>query len=192
MDGHLEETIAVSHASPEAGQSRSGDWMHHVIALLDAAIGHLHQGQAAHGAILEAASMLQRQVDPQPVERAADDGKERLLVWQARKVLDYIDRQITGRVLVADLCALIGRSEAHFSRSFRGTFGYSPHAFVIRRRVELAAKHMFQTNMSLSDIAFECGFVDQAHLCKHFRAVAGETPAAWRRAKRARCPTATS
>jgi len=41
MDGHLEETIAVSHASPEAGQSRSGDWMHHVLALLDAAIGHL-------------------------------------------------------------------------------------------------------------------------------------------------------
>ncbi len=39
--------------------------------------------------------------------------------------------------------------------------------------------------MSLSDIALGCGFVDQAHLCKHFRVVTGETPAAWRRAKRA-------
>jgi transcriptional regulator GlxA family with amidase domain len=177
--------VGETQVSPKIVQSRSGDWMHHVIALLDTAIGHLDQEQPAHDAILEATSLLRKQVDPQPAEGIADEGKERLLAWQARKVLDYIDRHITSRVLVADLCALVWRSEAHFSRSFRGTFGYSPHAFVVRRRVELAAKHMLQTDMSLSDIALGCGFVDQAHLCKHFRAITEETPAAWRRANRA-------
>jgi AraC-like DNA-binding protein len=181
----MQNQVCETQASPEIGQSRLGNWMFDVIALLDAAIGHLHREQAAHGAILEATSLLRRQVDSQRVDLVADDGKERLLAWQARKVLDYIDRHITSRVLVADLCALVWRSEAHFSRSFRGTFGCSPHSFVIRRRVALAAKNMLRTHMSLSDIALECGFVDQAHLCKHFRAVAGETPAAWRRAKRA-------
>ena len=160
------------------------NWMNDVIALLDAAIGHLHQEQAAHGAILEATSLLRRQLDPRPVAKAADDGKERLLEWQIRKALDYIDRHLTSRVLVKDLCALVRRSEAHFSRSFRSSFGYSPHAFVIRRRVELAAKYMLQTDRSLSDIALGCGFVDQPHLCKHFRVVTGETPAAWRRSKK--------
>jgi AraC family transcriptional regulator len=160
-------------------------WMHDVVALLDAAIGHLRQEQPAHGAILQATSLLRRQIEPQSVGGAADDGKERLLAWQARKVLDYIDGHITSRVLVSDLCALVWRSEAYFSRSFKGTFGCSPHVFVVRRRVELAAKYMLQTDMSLSDIALSCGFVDQAHLCKHFRVVAGETPAAWRRAKKA-------
>jgi len=181
----MQTQVCETQAIQKIGQSRSGDWMHDVVALLDAAIGHLHQEHAAHGAILEAASLLRRRVDPQPVEGAADDGKERLLAWQARKVLDYIDRHITSRVLVADLSTLVWRSEAHFSRSFRGTFGCSPHAFVVRRRVELAAQYMLQTVMSLSDIALGCGFVDQAHLCKHFRAVTGETPAAWRRAKKA-------
>ena len=180
----MQTQVCETQASQKIGQSRSGDWMHDVVALLDAAIGHLHHEQAAHGAILEATSLLRRQVDPQPLEGATDDGKERLLAWQVRKVLDHIDRHITSRVLVADLCALVSRSEAHFSRSFRGTFGYSPHAFVVRRRVELAAKYMLQTEMSLSDIALGCGFVDQAHLCKHFRVVTGETPAAWRRAQR--------
>ena len=181
----MQTQVRETQAGPKIGQSRSGNWMHDVIALLDAAIVHLHQEQAAHGAILEATSLLRRQVDPQPVEGTAEDGKQSLLAWQARKVLDHIDRHITSRVLVADLCALVQRSEAHFSRSFRGTFGYSPHAFVVRRRVELAAKYMLQTDMSLSDIALGCGFADHAHLCKHFRGVNGQTPAAWRRTKRA-------
>ena len=109
-----------------------------------------------------------------PAARGVPDGRGRLLAWQVRKVRDYIDRHITGPVLVADLCALVQRSEAHFSRSFRGTFGYSPHAFVIRRRIEMAAAYMLNTDMSLSDIALGCGFVDQAHLCKHFRAARGK------------------
>jgi len=109
-----------------------------------------------------------------------------LLAWQVRKVRDYIDSHITGPVLVADLCALIQRSEAHFSRSFKRTFGESPHAFLVRRRVELAAQYMLATDASLSDIALTCGFTDQAHLCKQFRQAAGETPAAWRRARRSR------
>jgi|HubBroStandDraft_5_1064220.scaffolds.fasta_scaffold00222_9 AraC family transcriptional regulator len=182
----MQTQACETQAGPKVRESRSGDWMHDVLALLNAAIAQLHQEQAAHGAILEATSLLRRQVDPQSTAGAADDGKERLLPWQVRKVVDYIERHITARVLVADLCALVLRSEAHFSRSFRGTFGYSPHAFVIRRRVDLAAKYMLQTEMSLSDIALGCGFVDQAHLCKQFRAITGETPAAWRRAKKAR------
>jgi len=182
----MQTQVCEIQASPKIAQRRSAGWMHDVIALLDAAIGHLHQEQAAHGAILEASALLRRQiVASQPVEATTDDGKERLLAWQARKVLDYIDRHITTRVLVADLCALVWRSEAHFSRSFRSTFGCSPHAFVVRRRVELAARYMLQTDESLSDIALGCGFVDQAHLCKQFRVVTGETPAAWRRAKMA-------
>jgi AraC family transcriptional regulator len=181
MDGHLKETLAAS--KPSAMRSR--EWMHRVISLLEAAVGQLHnQVHPAQRTLLEAASLLRQQIDP-PAARENPDGRERLLAWQIRKVRDYIDSHITGPILVADLSALVQRSEAHFSRSFRGTFGYSPHAFVIRRRVELAANYMLQTDLPLSDVALECGFVDHAHLCKHFRVVTGETPAAWRRAKRA-------
>jgi AraC family transcriptional regulator len=181
----MQTQIYGTQNSPRIGQGRSGDWKVDVLALLHAAIGRLDPEQAALGAILEATWLLRRQVDPQPAQAAAHHGKERLLAWQASKVLDYIDRHITSRVLVADLCALVWRSEAHFSRSFRGTFGCSPHAFVVRRRIELAAKYMLETDMSLSEIALGSGFVDQAHLCKHFRVSTGQTPAAWRRAKKA-------
>jgi AraC family transcriptional regulator len=107
-----------------------------------------------------------------------------LLAWQVRKVRDYIESHITDPVLVADLGALVRLSEAHFSRCFRRSFGQSPHAFVVRRRLELAAHYMLTTEASLSDIALRCGFTDQPHLCKHFRQAAGQTPAAWRRTHR--------
>jgi AraC family transcriptional regulator len=132
---------------------------------------------------MQIGSLLRKQIDSEPAQELPDRGG-RLLAWQARKVGNYIDGHITGPVFVADLCALIDRSEAHFSRSFKRTFGESPHAFVIRRRLELAARYMLQTDPSLSTIALPCGFTDQAHLCKHFRRSTGHTPAAWRRARR--------
>ena len=182
MDGSFEETLVVSNL----GTTRLHELMHRVITLLETALGRLqNQVHPAQGTLREATSLLRQQIDP-PVATEAPDGRERLLAWQARKVRDYIDSHITRPVLVADLCALVQRSEAHFSRSFRGTFGYAPHAFVIRRRVELAARYMLKTDMSLSDIALGCGFVDQAHLCKHFRRVMGESPAAWRRVRQFR------
>jgi AraC family transcriptional regulator len=180
MEGHLEETLQVS----TLGATRSREWMHRVITLLEAAVGQLHdQEHPAQGTLLEAASLLRQQVHP-PAPGEVSKGRGRLLAWQARKVRDYIDRHITGPILVADLCALLQRSEAHFSRSFKRTFGKSPHSFVVRRRVELAAQYMLTIDASLSDIALRCGFTDQAHLCKHFRQAAGQSPAAWRRAHR--------
>lgn len=169
-------TLAIAKLSAR----RSREWVRHVLTLLDEAVHQLQPSEeVAQGTILEATSLLRKQIDSEPAQELPGG---RLLAWQARKVRDYIDSHITGPLLVADLCGLIERSEAHFSRSFKRTFGESPHAFVIRRRLELAARYMLQTDASLSDIALRCGFTDQAHLCKHFRQSTGHTPAAWRRA----------
>jgi AraC-like DNA-binding protein len=186
----LDKLTAVSaHHDPflpavaTIGSTRSREWVHHVIALLDAAVGQLDDEQTVHGTILKATSLLRKQIDPE-VAGAASDTRGGLLAWQASKVRAYVDSHLTGPVLVADLCVLARLSEAHFSRAFKRTFGQSPHAFVITRRVELAAQHMLQTEAPLSDIALRCGFTDQPHLCKHFRQATGHTPAAWRRAHR--------
>jgi AraC-like DNA-binding protein len=179
-EAHLEDTLAVS----SLGAARSRDWMHRVMRLLETTVGQLHDlKHPAQATLLEAASLLRLQIDP-PRAGEYRDGRECLLAWQERKVRDYIDSQIAGPILVADLCALVQRSKAHFSRSFKRTFGESPHSFVVRRRVELAARYMLTTDASLSDIASRCGFADQAHLCKHFRQAVDQTPAAWRRMHR--------
>jgi AraC family transcriptional regulator len=180
METYADERLAVSTITLR----RSHDWVHHVLSLLDAALHQLYGTEkTAHGTILEAASLLRQQMDSSTA-RVVPDDRGRMLAWQVRKVRDYIDSHIAGPVLVTDLCALIQRSEAHFSRAFKRTFGESPHAFLVRRRLELAAQYMLTTDAPLSDISLRCGFSDQAHLCKHFRQAAGQTPAVWRRAHR--------
>jgi AraC family transcriptional regulator len=177
MDMYVGETPGGSLV--DAAQSH--EWVCRVIALLDTAACELDHEQAAHRTILKAASLLREQIDPQPAAEfpAAGGGLPRR---HARKLCAYIDSHIMDRLLVADLCALVDLSEGYFSRAFRRTFGKTPHAFVIMRRVELAAQYMLQTETPLSDIALQFGFADQPHLCKHFRRVTGHTPSAWRRA----------
>lgn len=169
-----------SFAGSQGAAAPLHDWVHHVLALLDAAVCQIDRQQEVHGMILKAASLLRKRIDPESVQ-AAPDTKRGLLAWQAAKVRAYIDSHIAAPILVADLCALARVSDAYFSCAFRRTFGKPPHAFVIRRRVELAAQYMLETEAPLSDIALRCGFADQSHLCRHFRQTTGYTPAAWRR-----------
>jgi AraC family transcriptional regulator len=166
------------------GAMRSREWMHRMMKLLEVAACQLHDlRHPAEGALLEATSLLRQELRPvSAVEHSVSKGC--LLAWQMRKLREYIDSHIAEPILVSDLCAVIQRSEAHFSRSFKRTYGESPHLFVVRRRVEVAVRCMLTTDATLSDIALRSGFADQAHLCKQFRRLLNQTPSAWRRAHR--------
>lgn len=82
-----------------------------------------------------------------------------------------------GLSYVADA---VGRHPAHVCRAFRARFGCSLHEYVRRRRVEEAVTMLRTTRHSLSQIALETGFSDQAHLTRTFRAFVGTTPGAYR------------
>jgi AraC-like DNA-binding protein len=97
---------------------------------------------------------------------------------------EYIDANIDSRLRIVDLSRLVQLSASHFSHSFKSTFGRSPHAYIMRRRVERATLLMLASECSLGDIAMQCGFADQAHFSRHFRLVRGVSPAAWRRTAR--------
>jgi AraC-like DNA-binding protein len=99
------------------------------------------------------------------------------------EVRAYIDAHILGRMPVSELSAIVQLSPTHFSRCFKQTLGVSPHAFVMRHRLELAARLMLESTESLANIAHDCGFTDQPHFCRQFKRVMGESPAAWRRAQ---------
>jgi len=155
-----------------------------VVTLLNDADRELGQTQeSAKSAIARATSILMAEIGHSAALPAPCKSAGALLPWQASRVREYIDRNIAQVIRVSDLSALVFRTAAHFSRTFKRSFGLTPHAYVLRRRIEFASRLMLESSTPLSQIALKCGFTDQAHLCKRFRQHTGATPAAWRRAQ---------
>src|SRR5712671_3027674 len=70
---------------------------------------------------------------------------------------DLVDARYAEPLGVADLARAAGLSRAHFSREFRRTFGESPHAYLLTRRLERAASLLRTTDHSVADICFSVG-----------------------------------
>ncbi|HXP66907.1 MAG TPA: AraC family transcriptional regulator, partial [Steroidobacteraceae bacterium] len=104
-----------------------------VVDLLDAAKRQLDVNRdAARASISRASSLLWVEIHKNVERDPASRSRRRLLGWQIRRVRDYIDANLSNRILVSDLSLAVQRSEAHFARTFKRTFGVSPHAFVLR------------------------------------------------------------
>ena len=76
---------------------------------------------------------------------------------------------------VRRLAAQLDVSERHLSRSFRAMFGASPKQFARVARIEKILA-MRQGGSAWADIAYACGFADQAHMINDFGAIVGEPP----------------
>jgi AraC family transcriptional regulator len=135
--------------------------------------------EAAKASLVTASHILQAEIE----RCSAANGSTRggLAAWQIARVRAYIDRNLHRTIHIRDLSAVARRSKAHFSRKFKLAVGESPHAFVVRRRLERASHLMMTSAASLSEIALNVGFSDQAHLCRLFRQAFGQSPASWRR-----------
>jgi len=128
-----------------------------------------------------ASAILQAVEEPQLQARGHVPGG--LAPWQVRKVTSFIETNLDSPIRSANLAGMVRLTPCHFSRVFRNSFGHSPIEYVIRRRIERAQALMLSTEASLSEIALDCGFVDQAYLCRLFRKIVGESPGTWRRVR---------
>ncbi len=99
---------------------------------------------------------------------------------QLMKVLEYINSYLDQDIKLADLAALLGMSQFHFSHLFKQSLGISPHQYLLQQRVERAKQLLKQTKRTIVEIALDCGFSSHSHLSKQFRQITGITPTAYR------------
>jgi AraC-like DNA-binding protein len=109
------------------------------------------------------------------VSREAEDLNRRLL-----RARDAMDRAYAEPLNVASVAAVAHVSEAHFIRSFRATFGETPHRYLQRRRVERSMFLLRETERSITDICFDVGFMSLGTFSRTFREIIGETPSSYR------------
>jgi AraC-like DNA-binding protein len=90
------------------------------------------------------------------------------------------DEAAEGPLTVADLADAAGCSTDQLGRRMRRVFGLSPTQYLLRERVDRAARLLSGTDLPIATVATRCGFYDQAMLTRHFGRLVGPTPAQYR------------
>src|SRR6188472_1187835 len=113
--------------------------------------------------------------------RSVEDCNRRML-----RARDAMDRTFAEPLCIQRLADIAEVSEAHFIRTFRATFGETPHRYLQRRRVERAMFLLRSTDRSVTDICFDVGFSSLGTFSRTFHDIVGESPRAFR--QRGRMP----
>jgi AraC family transcriptional regulator len=104
---------------------------------------------------------------------------------QLARAIEFMDANLAERLALGEIAGAVGLSPAHFIRQFKVSKGVAPHKYLLRLRLERAKRLLRETDRSIAQIAFECGFSHQEHMTRFFGQLAGTTPAVFRRTVRA-------
>jgi AraC-like DNA-binding protein len=110
------------------------------------------------------------------VNRAAEESNRRLL-----RARDTMDRDYAKPLDLPARARVAHVSAVHFGRTFRATFGETPHRYLQRRRVERTMFLLRASDRSVTDICVEVGFTSLGTFSRTFRDIVGESPTAYRR-----------
>lgn len=128
-------------------------------------------------ATMLAVRLLQAYASHKPVIKAYGDG---LAKNKLQLAIDYINAHLDQDIKLADIAGLVGISHYYFCHLFKQTVGITPHKYLTQQRIEKAKLLLKNRELSIAEIAIECGFTDQSHLSKHFKRLVGLTPKAMR------------
>jgi transcriptional regulator GlxA family with amidase domain len=93
---------------------------------------------------------------------------------------DVMDREYWRSLDIDRLADVALMSPAHFIRSFKSTFGETPHRYLQRRRVERAMYLLRTTDRSVTEICMNVGFSSLGTFSRTFTEIVGDTPSSFR------------
>jgi transcriptional regulator GlxA family with amidase domain len=107
------------------------------------------------------------------------------LLRRLLRAKDRIDAASHEDWTVRRLSEISAVSETHFARSFKQAFGVPPHRYLLTRRIERATALLRDTDMPITEIAFQTGWASLGTFGRIFRDITGESPSAFREKARA-------
>ncbi|WP_263986913.1 helix-turn-helix transcriptional regulator [Pseudomonas azerbaijanorientalis] len=103
-----------------------------------------------------------------------------LSALQWSRVRDYCFSHIDQRISLDDLAGLCGLGRFPFLKQFKRTIGMTPHAWLLRLRLERACGLLSRSGQPIVDVAHAVGFYDQSHFNRAFRQAFGVAPSRYR------------
>ena len=85
------------------------------------------------------------------------------------KVQKYIAEHVMEKIRLIELANLAGMTESSFSRFFKLRTGMSVSEYIMNMRLGVATRRLVDTQMTVSEICYECGFSNVSHFSRCFR-----------------------
>ena len=123
---------------------------------------------------MELVVYLSRQYDHK--EKGVDNS-----LMHLASAMSYIEDHYLDQVTLEEIASRSELSVRHLNRIFQAYYQTTPIAYIHRLRLERACTLLKQTNRSITDIAYECGFNDSNYLTRQFKKSFGITPKAYRK-----------
>lgn len=102
----------------------------------------------------------------------------------ARRMKDYIDDHITEDLRVSEISQTVFRSEGDATTIFRQFYGTPIKRYILDAKLRIAAQHLIETRLSVSEISSMLSFCDSQHFSRTFREHYAHSPLQYRKAAR--------
>jgi len=104
------------------------------------------------------------------------------------RAIDDLQRRHGERLRLKALARSVGLSLERFERLVRRVFCLTPRELLIKTRIEAASTLLVESDRSISEIAFACGYCDHSAFTRQFKATVGVAPIAFRKGHRRALP----
>ncbi len=153
------------------------------IPVLSPLVARAHTGIGAVGvvgweelAVQLAAQVLQLMSETRPRASSVETSSIARITRAVRRIEQDAERSLT----LSDLASESGLSPYHFLRVFEQVTGVTPHRYILRTRLRMAAVRLAEGRGRILDVALDSGFGDISNFNRTFRAEFGITPRAYR------------
>ncbi len=120
---------------------------------------------------------FQQQIDPKPSEITITSLDEKLIAKAIRYVEDNIGR---SELSVEEMSRELGMSRVHLYKKLLTITGKSPIEFIRVIRLKRAAQLLRESQMNVSEIAYEVGFNNPKYFSKYFKEEFGKLPSEYK------------
>lgn len=118
----------------------------------------------------------------QPLFAQPDDTAHTLHQGGLRRARELIMDRLGSNLQLDELAEAAELNRYQLIRGFKRLYGQAPHAFQLDARIKQARSRLRAESVSLSQLALELGFADQAHFQRHFKLRTALTPGQYRKA----------
>lgn len=110
----------------------------------------------------------------------SEPGRNKYPFSRAIRILENFSEDVR----IGEIAKIYDITTAHFIRSFKNSYGLTPAKYRIRKQISHAKNLLIETELSIADVALQCGIYDQFYFSRIFKINTGNTPSDYRRSNR--------